>query len=93
VIDKKTGQQMAHLARLALSESEVEKVTAHLSKILEAFEKLAAVDTTGVEPLVTPIDMEPFWREDAALLEYSAEEMTRNAPARMGHLFKVPPVV
>ncbi|HEY1080210.1 MAG TPA: hypothetical protein VGE46_08930 [Bdellovibrio sp.] len=37
--------------------------------------------------------MESFWREDVVKQEFTAEEMTANAPAKAGNLFKVPPVV
>lgn len=93
MIDKKTIEHIAKLARLHITEEEAQEYSTQLAKALEHFEQISKVDTSGVEPLVTPIEMEAYWREDVALQEYSAEEMTVNAPDRAGNLFKVPPVV
>lgn len=93
MIDPKTIAHIAKLARLEIGTDEAGKYSAELSKALEYFEQIAKVNTTGVEPLVTPSDIAPFWREDIARRDGTAEEMTANAPEKMGHLFKVPPVV
>ena len=93
MIDKKTIQKVANLARLNLSDSEIEEMTLHLSKALKHFQKISEISTTGVEPMVTPVEIMPTLREDIAENIYTTEEMTSNAPAKVGHLFKVPPVV
>lgn len=93
MIDKPTIQKVASLARLNLSEGEAEEMTHHLSKALNHFQKISEIDTAGVEPMVTPVEIEPLLREDIAENMYTTEEMTANAPAKVGHLFKVPPVV
>ena len=68
-------------------------LTDDLSKALVHFEQISKVETKGVEPLLTPSEIVPFWREDEAKREFTAEEMTANAPDKLGNLFKVPPVV
>lgn len=93
MIDPKTIAHIAKLARLELGSEEAAKYSEELSKALQYFEQIAKVETTGVEPLVTPSEIVPFWRPDEARRENDAEEMTANAPEKMGHLFKVPPVV
>lgn len=93
MIDKKTIEHIAKLARLQVSAGEAEKYSEQLSKALGYFEQISKLETKGIEPLVTPSDVQPFWREDVVRKENSAEEMTANAPERMGNLFKVPPVV
>ena len=93
MIDKKTIEHIAKLARLHITEEEAQEYSTQLAKALGHFEQISKVDTSGVEPLVTPTEMDAYWREDVALQEYSAEEMTANAPDRAGNLFKVPPVV
>ena len=93
MIDKKTIEHIAKLARLHVSEEEAQEYSSQLSKALGFFEQISKVDTKGVEPLVTPTEIEIYWREDQAKSEFTAEEMTANAPERMGNLFKVPPVV
>ena len=93
MIDKKTIEHIAKLARLHVTEQEAIEYSEQLSKALSYFDQINKVDTNGVEPLVTPTEIETFWREDEAKEEFTAEEMTANAPAKAGNLFKVPPVV
>ncbi|MNS60293.1 Glutamyl-tRNA(Gln) amidotransferase subunit C [compost metagenome] len=93
MIDKKTIEHIAKLARLNITEQEATEYSEQLSKALVYFDQIVKVDTQGIEPLVTPTEIEAFWREDEAKAEFTAEEMTANAPARAGNLFKVPPVV
>lgn len=93
MIDSKTIAHVAKLAKLKISGPEAEMYSEQLSKALNYFEQIAAVKTEGVEPLVTPSEIEAFWREDIAQKELSAEELTANSPDKMGNLFKVPPVV
>ncbi len=93
MIDKKTIEHIAKLARLHVTEEEAQEYSLQLAKALAHFEQIAKIDTTGVEPLITPTEIESYWREDVVKQEFSAEEMTANAPSKAGNLFKVPPVV
>ncbi|MFM6926870.1 MAG: Asp-tRNA(Asn)/Glu-tRNA(Gln) amidotransferase subunit GatC [Bdellovibrio sp.] len=93
MIDKKTIEHIAKLARLKITESEAVEYCNQMEKILQSFEKLATVDTKGVEPLITPTEIETYWREDVVTQEITSEEILANAPSRVGSLFKVPPVV
>lgn len=93
MIDSKTIAHIAKLARLELSEKEANEFGGQLTKILEYFNQISKVETKGVEPLITPSEVENFWREDEIISEVTAEEILSNAPARSGNLFKVPPVV
>ena len=93
MIDKKTIEHIAKLARLHITETEAAEYSNQLEKVLDNFEKIAKIDTGGIEPLVTPTEIEIYWREDESKQEFTAEEMTANAPSRAGNLFKVPPVV
>ena len=86
-------QKIAKLARLQVSAAEAQEYAQQLSKALGYFEQISSLDTQGVEPLVTPTDMEEILREDIAKKELSAEELLANAPQRTGNLFTVPPVV
>ena len=92
-LDSKTIENIAKLARLEVSANQAEQYGQQLSQILGYFEQISKVDTKGVEPLITPSEIENFWRDDEVKKENSAEEMTANAPSRAGNLFKVPPVV
>lgn len=93
MIDKKTIENVAKLARLKISESEAQEFSLQLTKALDHFDKISQIKTEDVEPLITPTEIETYWREDVVEQKYSAEEMTANAPEKSGHLFKVPPVV
>lgn len=93
MIDAKTIEHIAKLARLKIGADEAKVYSDQLTKALGYFEQISKVETKGVEPLLTPSEVEPFWRADEAVKENSAEEMTQNAPDRAGNLFRVPPVV
>ncbi len=92
-MDANEIKNVAHLARLALSESEIQQSTEQLSLILKHFEKMSVISTDGIEPMVTPTEIENFWREDVVRQELTPEEVLQNAPLSQGRLFKVPPVV
>ncbi len=93
MIDKKKIEHIAKLARLKITDEEAQEYSVQLGTALNYFEKIAQIDTEGVEPLVTPTAIESYWREDIIEKKYTPEEMTQNAPAKAGTLFKVPPVV
>lgn len=92
-MDSESIKKTAQLAKLALSEKELNEVTGQLGLILKHFEKISEIPTENVEPLLTPTEIETFWREDVVLQELSPDEVLQNAPLSQGHLFKVPPVV
>ena len=86
--------RVAHLARLSLEPAEIKRLAGELSSSHGHFEHVSRVDTSGVEPLVTPTDMKVFLREDKVeTWENGAEKAMANAPEAVGNLFKVPPVV
>lgn len=93
MLDKKEIIHIAKLARLKLTDKEVQDYSEQLSKAMGYFEQISKVNTDGVEPLFTPSDIEPMWRADEAKRELSAEELVANAPHKTGHLFTVPPVI
>ena len=92
-LDLKTIQHIANLSRLHIDEKQAVEFTEQLTKIMGFFDKISLLPTEGVEPLITPTEIENFWREDKAENNYTSEEMVANAPAHQGSLFKVPPVV
>ena len=93
MIDQKSIQHIAKLARLKVSPEEAQEYGEQLTKVLNHFQQIAQIDTTGIEPLVTPAEIEFFMRADEAQHEIQTEEMLKNAPEKAGNLFKVPPVV
>ena len=93
MIDQKTIQHIAKLARLKVTSEEATVYSDQLTKVLSHFQKISEIDTTGIEPLVTPTEIEFYLRPDEVKKENTAEEMVVNAPEKAGNLFKVPPVV
>lgn len=86
-------QKIAFLARLKLDGSEVEQYARQLNDMLGYFNQISTIDTTGIEPLVTPSDIEMVWRADETHREQTTAEIVANAPQKTGNLFTVPPVV
>jgi aspartyl-tRNA(Asn)/glutamyl-tRNA(Gln) amidotransferase subunit C len=82
---------VARLARLELSDAEVERFQEQLSAILEAVGKVQELDLADVPPTSHPLDVVNVWREDEPRPSLPVEEALANAPAREGNLFKVPP--
>ena len=63
-IDKDTARRVAHLARIAVDEAQLEPLATELSAILGFMEQLSEVDVTGVEPMTSVTPMHLPWRED-----------------------------
>jgi aspartyl-tRNA(Asn)/glutamyl-tRNA(Gln) amidotransferase subunit C len=82
-------KHIAWLARLGLSESEMEKFSLQLSNILENFEILKEVDTTDVPPATQTLPLQNIFREDKAATSYPQSEVLANAPRQQENCFKV----
>jgi len=82
---------VARLARLALTDEEVERLGAQLSAILEAVGKVAELDLEGVEPTAHPLDLVNVWAEDEPRPSLPVDEALAGAPDREGGFFRVPP--
>ena len=83
---------VAKLARLALSEQEIEKFRAQLSAILEAVGKVSELDLDGVPATSHPLDLVNVLAEDEPAPCLSREDALANAPDPEGGFFGVPPV-
>jgi aspartyl-tRNA(Asn)/glutamyl-tRNA(Gln) amidotransferase subunit C len=92
-VDAATVRRIAHLARIAVNDDEIEHLQGELNAILAFVEQLADVDVTGVEPMtsVTPMSMKK--RADVVTDGGDPEAILKNAPAREGDYFVVPKVV
>jgi aspartyl-tRNA(Asn)/glutamyl-tRNA(Gln) amidotransferase subunit C len=84
---------VAHLARLALTPEEEQKIGAQLGSVLGYIEKLKEVDVTGVEPTAHAFPMVNVTRPDEVRPSLSREDAMRNAPAQANGLFIVPKIV
>ena len=84
---------VAKLARLELTEDEVERLTGELSAILEAVSKVSELDLADVPPTSHPLDVVNAWDEDEPRPSLGLDETFANTSARDGDLFRVPPTV
>jgi aspartyl-tRNA(Asn)/glutamyl-tRNA(Gln) amidotransferase subunit C len=84
---------VARLARLALTDDEVDRLTTELDAILEAVGVVAELDLADVPPTAHPLDVVNVWDEDEPHESLALDDVFANAPARDGDLFRVPPTV
>ncbi len=84
---------VAHLARLELSEADLEMMTRQLSSIVDYVAQLQQVDTEGVEPLAHAVEMNNVFRGDEPRPSLSVDEALANAPQRQGDFYRVPAVL
>ncbi len=80
---------IARLARLGLTEAELDKFSEQLSNILENFEVLQQVDTTNVPPTAQSIPLQNVLRDDEVADSLPQNEILANAPQREGDYFRV----
>ena len=92
-IDAATVRRIAHLARIAVEDGEVEHLRGEINAILAFVEQLSEVNVDRVEPMtsVTPMVMKK--RQDEVTDGGIADAIVANAPATQDHYFLVPKVV
>jgi len=84
---------VAHLARLHLSDAELETMTPQLSQILDYVNQLQQVNTEDVEPLAHPLPIHNVFRVDEPGASLPVDTALVNAPDRQGDFFGVPAVL
>lgn len=92
-VDLATVRRVAHLARIAVTDDEAERMTGELNVILGFVEQLGEVDVSGVEPMTSVTPMEMKKRLDATTDGGKAADIVANAPATDENFFLVPKVV
>jgi aspartyl-tRNA(Asn)/glutamyl-tRNA(Gln) amidotransferase subunit C len=92
-VDAHTVRRVAHLARIAVAEDEVEHLRGELNAMLAFVEQLSDVDVTGVEPMTSVTPMTMKMRKDEVTDGGIADAVMANAPASEDHFFVVPKVV
>jgi aspartyl-tRNA(Asn)/glutamyl-tRNA(Gln) amidotransferase subunit C len=93
LIDAARVRHIAKLARLSLTEDEVQQFAGQLAEILAYVEQLRQVPTDGVEPLAHPLPVTNVLRDDEPRPSLGCDEALGNAPQRQAGFFKVPPVL
>jgi aspartyl-tRNA(Asn)/glutamyl-tRNA(Gln) amidotransferase subunit C len=92
-IDAEQVRKVAKLARLDLTEAEVEEFTGQLGAILEYVEKMNELDTAGVEPLAHCLPITNVFRADEVQESLGTEKTLANAPQRDESFFIVPKIL
>jgi aspartyl-tRNA(Asn)/glutamyl-tRNA(Gln) amidotransferase subunit C len=90
VIDREQVLHVARLARLRLTDDEVERMSEELSSILEHVERINELDLDGVEPTSHVIDVENVLRPDEPRACLPRERALENAPDATDEGFRVP---
>ena len=86
-------RKLGLLARLELSDEDVASLGPQLQSILGFVAKLSELDTDGVEPMTTALDVDNRWRADLPVAGLEREQALANAPASDEECFRVPAVL
>jgi aspartyl-tRNA(Asn)/glutamyl-tRNA(Gln) amidotransferase subunit C len=92
-LSPKDVAKVGMLARLALTEADLERMTGELSKIVDFVSQLGELDTAAVEPLAHPLDTRNVFRDDVPAPSLTTEQALANAPRQDGSCFLVPAVL
>jgi aspartyl-tRNA(Asn)/glutamyl-tRNA(Gln) amidotransferase subunit C len=85
--------KVANLARLKLSEAEIDDCTEKLGKILDYVDSLSEVNTDDVEPLVHAVELSNVFRDDVVTPSLPQQAALANAPKSDGRFFLVPQIL
>jgi aspartyl-tRNA(Asn)/glutamyl-tRNA(Gln) amidotransferase subunit C len=92
-VDAVTVRRIAHLARIAVKDDEIEHLRGELNAMLAFVEQLGEVNVEGVEPMTSVMPMAMKMRADLVTDGGIADDIVKNAPAAEDHFFLVPKVV
>jgi aspartyl-tRNA(Asn)/glutamyl-tRNA(Gln) amidotransferase subunit C len=93
MISREDVEHVAALARLGLTDDEIDLMQGQLNRILEAIGQLQSVDTSSVGPTAQVIALENVMREDVARPGIGREAALANAPLREGPMLRVPVIL
>ena len=91
--DKTEVEKVAQLARLHISDSEIDEVTGRITDILALIDQMQSVDTDAVVPLAHPLDLTQRLREDDVTESNRRDELQLLAPEVEDGLYRVPKVI
>ncbi len=92
-VDKRTVTKIADLARIAVGPDELEPLVGELNNILNWIEQLSEVDTDGVAPMTSVVEVDLPWRADKVTDGGYRDEVLANAPGSEHGFFTVPKVI
>jgi aspartyl-tRNA(Asn)/glutamyl-tRNA(Gln) amidotransferase subunit C len=90
MIDRDQVMHVARLARLALTDEEVERMSSELSAVLDHIENINKLDLEGVEPTTHVVSLENVLREDNPRPSWPREQILEQAPDATDSGFRVP---
>jgi aspartyl-tRNA(Asn)/glutamyl-tRNA(Gln) amidotransferase subunit C len=93
MISRADVEHVARLARLGLTDEEIDRMQGQLSRILEAIAQLQSVDTSAVGPTAQVIALENVMRDDVTQPGLARDAALANAPLREGDHLRVPVVL
>ena len=82
-------EHVAHLARVGITEEDIERFSHQLSDVLDYFERLNRVDIEGVPPTSHTLPLHNVMREDEAEPSYDVDDILANAPNQEDQRFRV----
>ncbi len=92
-LDKTDVEKIAHLARLAIDDSDIPDYARDLNNIFNLVEQLSAVDTTGITPMAHPLDATQRLRPDTVTEGDLREQFQAIAPKTENGVYLVPQVI
>ena len=92
-ISREEVEHVARLARLQLTEEEIELFRDQLSAVLERATRIQSLDLEQYPPTSHPIDLRNVWRDDVVVEPESSDATLANAPQREGTFFRVPRIL
>jgi aspartyl-tRNA(Asn)/glutamyl-tRNA(Gln) amidotransferase subunit C len=92
-VDAATVRRIAHLARIAVADDEIEPLQGELNAMLAFVEQLSEVNVDGVEPMTSVTPMEMKKRADLVTEGNDADAILKNAPQTQDNYFLVPKVI
>lgn len=93
MVDKKTVEYVANLARIEISPDEIEHLSGQLSKILSYIDKLNELNVEAVTPMRGLHLDKNIFRKDQSLESGLKEDILKNSPLKEGDYFKIPKVI
>lgn len=92
-VDKETVKYVAHLARIELTASQLEKLSGQLLSIINFISKLEKLDVTSTNPTSHILPIKNVFRADTPGDSLPVDKVLANAPSRQGDFFSVPKVI
>jgi aspartyl-tRNA(Asn)/glutamyl-tRNA(Gln) amidotransferase subunit C len=92
-VTRETIQHVADLARLNITEAEMDKLTFEMENIISYVDKLNELDTKDVKPMEHVIPIQNVLREDKVTGSFDREKLLKSAPSQENGCYKVPKVV